>query len=91
MTIAVDGWGCGEGNDKTKYVKKITTSANGQIEVTAQAIDPAVNDKTITLTPQDNTGTALTTAAIPTQVYQFKCQPGGGAAIDGKYLPGSCK
>jgi hypothetical protein len=28
---------------------------------------------------------------MPTQVAGFDCAPGGGAPIDPKYLPGSCK
>jgi type IV pilus assembly protein PilA len=82
-------WGCGEGTTTTKYVSGIATDANGVVTVTMQGTNSALVDtKTITLTPQTSTGTALTKASIPTQVGTFKCAAG---TIDAKYLPGSCK
>ncbi len=85
----VDGWGCGEGTTSTKYVSGISTDANGVITVTMQGTGSAdVDTKTITLTPTDSAGTALTTADIPTQVGGFTCAAG---TITAKYLPGSCK
>ena len=81
-------WGCETTTASSKYVQSVVTDANGVITVTAQAIDAAVNGKTITLTPQNAAGTALTAAGIPTQVAQFKCAAG---TMPTKYLPGSCK
>ena len=81
-------WGCETTTASSKYVQSVVTNANGVITVTAQAIDAAVDGKTITLTPQDASGTALTAASIPTQVAQFKCAAG---TMPTKYLPGSCK
>ena len=87
------GWGCetvGAG-PATKYVQTVTTTADGQIIVTATAaadLDTAAS-KTITLTPMAADGTtALTVAAIPVQVSSFKCLKG---TMDAKWLPGSCK
>jgi type IV pilus assembly protein PilA len=90
--IAPDGWGCGEGvTNASKYVALVSTSANGEITVTAQNIDAAVNTLSITLTPQDKDNNALATTAIPTQVYQFRCKPAASGGVPVKYLPGSCK
>ena len=72
-------------------MSSVATDANGVITVTASAdtgLGPAAG-MTITLTPQTSAGAALTTAAIPTQVGTFRCQPGSAAVA--KYLPGSCK
>ena len=86
---SANAWGC-ESTVATKYVAKVETDANGVITVTASsdASLQGAKDGTITLTPTDNAGTALTTAAIPTQVGAFKCQP---VSMPAKYLPGSCK
>jgi type IV pilus assembly protein PilA len=90
--IAADGWGCGEGvANATKYVALVATDPNGEITVTAQNIDADVNGKAITLTPQDKDNNPLTTAAIPSQVYQFKCKSAASNGVPLKYLPGSCK
>ena len=91
-TIAADNWGCGEGvANATKYVALVSTTANGEITVTAQGIDSTVDTKSITLTPQDKDGNPLSTTAIPTQVYQFKCKSAASNGVPLKYLPGSCK
>ena len=91
--MAADGWGCGEssGPTITQYVDQIHTTANGKITVTtsASAALGAAASKTLTLTPVDSGGTALT-YSFPSnvQVAGFKCQPG---TIAPKYLPGSCR
>jgi type IV pilus assembly protein PilA len=91
-TVSANGWGCGEGvTNATKYVASIVTDSDGEITVTAQNIDPAVNGTAITLTPQNSAGAKLTTASIPIQVYQFKCQSATTSGTPVKYLPGSCK
>ena len=87
--LGVDGWGCGEGSTTTQYVSGISTSADGVITVTTQGFgDAAIDGMTITLTPMDSAGAALTVADIPTQVSSFKCAAG---TMPAKYLPGSCK
>ena len=85
------GWGCETG--ASKYVASIATDANGVATVTmaSAANAPDLKDAagaTITLTPMDSAGKALTIASIPTQVASFKCATGNMPA---KYLPGSCK
>ena len=89
-TIGANNWGCGEGSTTTQYVSGIATNANGVITVTTSASTTlgAAASKTMTLTPTNSSGTALTVASIPTQVGGFKCQPGDMAP---KYLPGSCR
>ena len=86
-----NGWGCETASQSSKYVSSVATDANGVITVTlsgATDLSGAAGG-TITLTPTNASGTALTAGAIPTQVGGFKCAP-GSAAIS-KYLPGSCK
>jgi type IV pilus assembly protein PilA len=89
---AANAWGCENTvGSATKYVNTVATDANGVITVTlATTSDLATaSGTTITLTPSDAAGTALTAAtAIPTQVGNFKCEAG---TIPPKYLPGSCK
>src|SRR6516165_2813819 len=65
--ITADGWGCGEssGAGITQYVDQIHTTTNGKVTVTMSTnagLGSAVG-KTITLTPVDSTGTALTYTA----------------------------
>ena len=88
--IGANNWGCGEGTTSTQYVASVATSADGVVTVTTGAGTSlgAAAGKTMTLTPTDSAGTALTVAAIPTQVGGFKCAAGTMAA---KYLPGSCR
>ena len=88
--IGANNWGCGEGSTSTQFVGSIATSANGVVTVTTSAAASlgAAASKTMTLTPTDSAGVALTVAAIPTQVGGFKCAAGTMAA---KYLPGSCR
>ena len=93
-TIGANNWGCGEGATSTQYVSGVATSADGMVTVTTSASTALglAASKTITLTPtSDAAGTPLTVALIPTQVFGFKCAPGGGAAMPAKYLPGSCR
>ena len=95
ITMTDDGWGCGESSSElTQYVGALNTAgANGVITVTVQGIDDVVNGATIDLRPvSDAAGTLLTTAAIPTQVFGFRCAPTSGSTPDPtRFLPGSCK
>lgn len=84
-------WGCETASQSSKYVGSVATDANGVVTVTSSSagdLPGAVQAKTITLTPTDANGTALTAANIPVQVSSFKCTAG---TMPGKYLPGSCK
>jgi type IV pilus assembly protein PilA len=88
-----NGWGCeaiSTGSAPTKYVAAVETNANGVITVTmaTNASDlQTASGTTITLTPTDTAGAALTFTP-GTQVGGFKCQAG---TMPAKYLPGSCK
>ena len=97
-TPAANAWGCevntdGTGTGPTKYVKSITTDADGVVTVTASASTDLGDfaGGTVTLTPMSATGTALTAANVPATVGQFKCGAGTSTATQQKYLPGNCK
>lgn len=85
-----DAWGCESASATSKYVAKVETSTDGLVTVTAQGVgDVGIDNKTVTLTPQNSTGTAMTIAAdMGKQVYQWKCAPG---TMTAKFLPGSCR
>ncbi len=92
---ATNGFNCGESASPiSNFVASLATSDLGVITVTARNIATAVNGQTITLTPF--TDANLTTAAVannfgptPTAVRSWKCQ--GGAGMNAKYLPASCR
>lgn len=83
-------WGCETTTQSSKYVASVATSDAGVITVTsstASDLPTDVQGKTITLTPTNSSGTALTWAP-GTQVGGFKCAAG---TMPAKFLPGSCK
>ena len=89
-----NNWGCGEDptGPVTQYVQKIETKGTtGEITVTttsSAALGPA-KSSTLTLTPVNASGGALTySAPSSVQVAGFKCVAGTMAP---KYLPGSCR
>jgi len=89
--VGANNWGCGEGvANPTQYVASIATDGNGVITVTTSTNTTlqGAKSQTLTLTPQTSAGVALTTAAMPTQVGAFRCQP---VTMPSKYLPGSCR
>ena len=91
-------WGCGEAGSASpvtsKYVKEITTTANGAISVEAQNIKATdINGKKVTLTPYATTD--FTTAMVAADyvsgtnkpIRTWKCSFDG----DNKYVPASCR
>ena len=101
VVVGANGWGC-EMNSSgtvasqpTKFVWSVLTDLNGVITVTTTPLAELrdAGNTTIMLTPRTNAGVALVAATdIPTQVGQFRCQPGAtGTPIPNQYLPGSCK
>ena len=100
VVVGINGWGC-EANSgsiiasqPTKFVWSILTNADGRITVTLATIAELqeASGTTIMLTPQTNAGGIMDVTMIPSQVGQFRCQPGiTGTPIPAKYLPGSCK
>jgi len=93
VVIGAQNWGCGETTPApvTQYVNSIETTPDGMVTVTTTA-NAALGDaasKTMTLTPVNTGGTALTySAPSSVQVAGFKCVAGTMAP---KYLPGSCR
>ncbi len=89
----VDGWGCESASQTSKYVKSVSTSADGVITVTATGFNDAeIDDDQITLTPYADTAATNTMDVANDngkQVAAWVCKPVG--ATIGKYLPGSCK
>ena len=72
-------------------MQTITTNVNGVITVQTQNVTSlgAAADKTLTLTPVDTAGVAMTySAPSSTQVAKFKCV---GLTMVPKYMPGSCR
>ncbi|CAM3938504.1 pilin [Psychrobacter arenosus] len=100
-----NSWGCGEtaGADgdavpvNSKYVEKLTTTADGKISVYAQNIGNAVNGKAVSLTPyktlgeNGTPGTPMTAndyvSGSNTPIRTWACSFDG----DNKYVPASCR
>jgi len=87
---SANGYGCETSTTSSKFVASVATNTNGVITVTSTTTTDLPSDArgmTVTLTPSNASGTALTYTA-GTQVAQFVCKPG---TMPAKYLPGSCK
>ena len=90
--VGANAWGCEATTvAPSKYVKTITTSANGAITVTAAdtGIGAGVDGNVLTLVPADSAGAALTYSPGIT-INRWICG-GAGTSIEAKYLPGSCR
>ena len=92
-TVAANAWGCESASQTSKYVAQVATDVNGVVTVKAgTGIDTnGVDGKSITLTPTDASGGALTYAGTAAQVGGWKCGPATANGILPKYLPGSCR
>lgn len=95
---AADKWGCEVGvgtgaTQATKYVQSVSVSDAGVITITtsADASLKAAASKTIIMTPYKTATAALANTDINEKIFEWRCGPGGSAAIDPKYLPGSCR
>ena len=90
---ANNGWGCESASPTSKYVKSISTTADGVVTVTATGFsDTDIDDKTVKLSPYFDTAfaTPMTVAThFGQQIKAWKCT--AGDATISKYLPGSCK
>jgi len=90
-TVAINNWGCESTTSTSKYVKSITTDANGGISVMAQGIDPVnIDDKVVTLFPAGSDNAALTYTGTAQTINRWICG-GAGTTIVAKFLPGSCR
>jgi type IV pilus assembly protein PilA len=89
-TPGAGGWGCE--SQVSHYVSVITTSVDGLVTAKIQGIGPAVDTKVITLAPMLDAATEITVAAIPAQIFGWKCgDAADGTDVPQKYLPGSCR
>ena len=87
---AANSWGC-EAGVTSKFVKALTTSANGMVTGEIQNISTDVNGKFVTLTPLANaTTTANATTMMGSGLYGWLCGS-TGTTLNTKYLPGSCR
>jgi type IV pilus assembly protein PilA len=90
-TPGANNWGC-EGAT-SKYVASITTTADGKITVTAQALG-ALDGKVITMVPMNGT-TVLNAAAMSagSAITAWRCgnSVDDGTNVDKRYLPATCR
>ncbi|MFZ1909128.1 MAG: pilin, partial [Burkholderiales bacterium] len=88
-----NGWGCEKTttSEQTKYVKSITTDANGVVTAMVQNVSSYVNDSVVTLIPLSQASTPATfTPGSSSALYGWTCG-GTGTTVPAKYLPGSCR
>ena len=81
----------------TAYVAKLETDVDGSIRITLQSIDPAVNNRKVSMVPVDKFGAPFTNATLGggAQVYKWIC----GSTTLGllttdvppNFLPSSCR
>lgn len=100
-TGTANSWGCeinsdGTGTGPSKYVKSISTSANGLVSVVAQGFnDAAIDDKTVELRPMIGAAGVDVSAASKDQgkqITEWQCGPKSSDASSlAKFLPGSCR
>jgi type IV pilus assembly protein PilA len=87
-------WGC-EGV-ASKYVKALTTDANGVVKAEIQNIAATIVDgKFVTLVPLVSNAGAVAPADSGTDMgkglYGWTCGDATGTTLEKKYLPGSCR
>ncbi|MCL4135509.1 UNVERIFIED_CONTAM: hypothetical protein GTU68_021541 [Idotea baltica] len=82
-------WGCESTSASSTYVASIATSGAGQVTLTVQSLDPAVNGGAITLTPYADENTTVVTAGA--SIFRWVCDSANDANLDPKYLPASCR
>ena len=88
-----NNWGCeATVNAPSKYVKLITTDANGKVVAQVQSISTSVDNSVVTLVPTDSAGAVETYTGSATTVFAWRCgNTNDGTTVPGKYLPGSCR
>jgi type IV pilus assembly protein PilA len=82
-------WGCESTVATSKYVKAISTNANGVVTVTSQNIGPGA-DGDVTLIPADSTNNAMVYGSTSQTIFKWICG-GSGTTVTAKFLPGSCR
>jgi len=92
-----NNWGCESSTASSKYVAKIETDGAGGVAVTTQGFgDTAIDAKTVSLVPTDNTGAATPTAGstVPRWICGNTAAIGSSTVtttVPSKFLPGSCR
>ena len=87
---AANGWGC-EAGVTSRFVKAISSDANGSVTATVQNISTDVNDSLVTLFPLNSAGTAANSSTdMGKGISGWTCG-GTGTTLNKKYLPGSCR
>lgn len=87
-------WGCETASPGTRYVKNVTTDANGKILVTATGFgDSAIDDKVLTLAPLINGTPANAATDLGKAITTWRCGdvPTDGTTVPTNYLPGTCQ
>ena len=87
-------WGCEiSAGTGSKYVNKIDTTADGQVQAVIQNISASVDGKTVTLVPmKDAATTAVYTNNQSQTLFGWRCgNTGDGTNVPAKFLPGSCR
>jgi type IV pilus assembly protein PilA len=77
---AAGAWGCENSTSTSKYVAKVSTSTEGSVRVTSQAIATGANG-TVYIWP-------TTTPTAGGTIGEWSCGPG---TVEAKFLPGSCR
>ena len=95
-TPGADGFGCGEGaSAKSQYVAALHTTADGQIQVTAQGVATPVNTKIVYLQPYSTAAMATGDKSVAADFLTATAKPilGWKCAFNGdlKYMPASCR
>ena len=95
-----NAWGCEDATGPiTKFVKTVTTDANGVITVTTTsdaALPSDAQGTAVTFTPYTDVAmaSALTSADVPgsgKRIMAWKCATAATSGLPSQYLPGSCK
>jgi len=87
---AANGWGCEQGVS-SKYVKGLSTDANGVVTATVTSISADVNDSLVTLTPMMAGNVPASSATDMGKGLNGWTCGGTGTSLNKKYLPGSCR
>ena len=83
-------WGCESTAATSKYVKSVSTSANGDVSVQATGFNDAlIDDKYVSLVPKGTPSTG--TLAIGSVIGSWVCGPSTASGVPAKFLPGSCR
>ena len=92
-TVTANNWGCeATSSAPSKYVKQITTNANGRITVQATTIGQGIDGLYVTLYPADSSGTPMTYSNVAQSINRWICGSTlQGTTVEPKYLPGSCR